>query len=335
MSDYIVRAISEFYEWDMSQSRKAFSEFVEVPSTLNREQKINFLYSCLEWDDPKIKTESLIDYFIDEFDKDLDSKCASLLHADPCFAVLAKFNLFEFGKNGNLFEETPNAFVDAFDEIQTNTRSLFRIPFTEYIDTTELIYETYCQGNYLGGYYVYPEDLCYKFIDKLIFKRFQITDSETGKLLEISKEIHQFYPKLLQKAGLLALKLPYFSSLPYGNNDSKKIFRDVLIENTPLLIDSLKNVQHRRAGVRNWLNYVLIIKLTSYLGSQNKAIKKVIKYKGLESELNARRARFFENKKYAKKYNLSVEDILNEYNLHSKVKSDLDKLLRDIKQECQ
>jgi len=285
-----IKKIADKLGWEINETRNAIQELSQCNSIVNCEL---FALICADAKSIEQRWVKVLEYLLDELKLDLVSLISKLLdNTDPCFNVLATFNLNEVSSN-----RKPKILY----ELHGGKKSFL---ITDYIHPLDHPMNSY-KSLHLNPKFDATE-LCYEFLDSLLIY----------KVREKGVNILSIMVQVVKNVGLLALEIKAFRNLssfysfdPTQQNGIKQLIKAI---ESPLV--------HRKY----WFYFVMVekMKVTYGLrGAFREVSRKINELIQDESNYVSEKTifrRYFEMKKIAKKvFKNQKEAIDNQFDLEA------------------
>ena len=324
--------------WTNIEFEVALQEFMDTGSVLVKDDLIEV---CLSADNAQDRILKCVEYYLKSYidrnkgekeDKFLDLISDLLLNEDPCFSVIALFNISDcFRSNKSVFkvpkhkdrmkiayDEDRKSFINwKVDTIIRKHRKIHR-PVSRYL---ELLYDFD-----LDIYH--PMRLKYKLLD-IMLRAYEgiwperIMFPKLAHYLHVQSNIRQ----VAERAGFMLFNIPEFRdaiSILYTAPNSKE-FRENISKLNQALIPTLQK-KKLQTEERNWFSFVLVEKIIETKGIRTYNACGYAK-QILGEKRSTLRTRYYKYRKEAKKQKLSLAEIIEMHDF----KTELEEKLREGK----
>lgn len=344
MKKEVINRVATKLRWTAKEVRKAIDEIDECESHLKIETLIDI---CARSTNPDERLRNSVEYFINnsqEHPVDLISNL--LLNDDPCFNIIALFNIYD-----SIISDKKRELSNGNNEVRIIHSIKFNRPGTTYMwmlsyatwDKSFIQWEVHAQytegecENFLFGtledHYITtledisfdPDKLKLKFID--IYITYLSDGNQLAHLFpEPSSVIDEFQPLLravIRKAGFLAFGIEVFNRQVYHLSKTPQ-FKECR-ENIDKLYKAFAITPEMKVKFterKYWLWYLLVEKLIENGYGVRAAFRKAVEALG-ESTAGGVNKQYYVMKKRALENNLRNTDIINIHGL----KIPLEKLL--------
>jgi len=328
--------------WKRKELVLALEEFLEADSPLKKDGLISI---CAQSSNPDERLKNSIEYFVNHYKDGAVELISDLLrNFDPCFQLIALFNIYDFytGKEETEISLNKGGRSETVEIVlfeRPNSKVSWELQFTKphksfihwwttpsYIEADHDSFLFQAIEEHLVTTFEdiahIPEKLKYKFLN--IYIKYLEYEGELDKLFsEPTSYIDNLQPlfrQVVKRVGYLAFNIEafrrqinYFCRLP--NFKECRISLEKLNETiTPTAKTKISMTKRKY-----WLWYVFIEKLQENTYGVLRSFRKAVEILG-ESTEKAIARRYFEMKKEAKKKGLSADNIIEKHNLDLELK---------------
>jgi len=235
---------------------------------------------CIDADNPEDRKNNVFEsLFNTHYDNLAKFVCDQIVNIDPCFHILAAFNSIELKHLSGVFEIIANRVINKASFLQ-------KMPV-----------RTYNPNSYQAPYVIHVL-LSYEYLDRLLRKKYQESDSDS-LLLDI-----------VSRVGFRAFDIDFlqytaasYSLFPYLNGKATRL--------AGAIASPLDKKEITQKGY--WLNYVIIERNRAQYGLKG-TFRKLVEVTG--QNYNSIQPRYWIRRKIAKEEGLNLDDIITKYSLH-------------------
>jgi len=340
-----VKRVGRKLRWTTKEAGDALEEFLKIDSPLEKDKLMSI---CMDAKNPKDRSKDTIEYFINQNanidknpDEAVDLICDLLISRDPCFDMIALFNIYDYISINKKIRKSSNKNVN---DKKKNKEVIFKIPdsktrwkldfltlrksFTNW-DVQPLYRDRDFETFIVPSIPVYeikpivdisikPEDLKYKFLDMYI-KYLEDTDQLRYISSEKTSYVDNLQPlirRVVERVGYLAFNIEIFrininylcrlSSFTECKANLDKLDK-VIIADAKTKISQTKR--------KYWLWYVFIEKLMLSGLGVCKACEKTVEIINDYTESGMSR-NYYYRRDEANEKGLTLDKIINENFLH-------------------
>ncbi len=273
--------IADKFNWSANEASNAVIEFLEKPSFANSEE---ILRICIDAKTPDERKGTIYESLVNAQCNDLaEHVCNQIVRPDPCFDILATFNISELNSPFITLKKRPN-----------------KGPYEASFYLRNITPGHILVNPSLGSNLVYS--LCYEYLDKLLKIKFRQGLNSESLLTDIVSRVgfRAFEITCLKDMAV------FYSAVPVLNDKATRLARAIASA-----IDKKEITQ-----MGYWLYYVVIERNREQYGLRG-AFRELAKV--TSQKTSTIHTTYFDRKKIAKKEGLTLDDIIHKCSLQKPI----------------